>query len=116
MVTGSRASKIRRRRRAKKKEYNHSEEQTVHYQLKRRMQGADDDVEYQPDNNQPAGPIETVEHKHAGENLDNPGDVYEPMSLEFRKALSGSGINVWQQATKKCDAAERYEDPTDDGD
>jgi len=80
------------------------------------MQGADDDVEYQPGNKQPACPIEAVKHKHAGENLDSPGHVYVPMSLEFGKALSGGGINVWQQAGKKGDAAEHYEDPTDDRD
>jgi len=80
------------------------------------MQGTDDDVEYYPDNQQPARPIEAVEHKHSAENLDNPGYVDVPMSLELRKALSGGYINVWQQATKKCDAAKHYEDPTDNRD
>lgn len=80
------------------------------------MQDADDDVEYQPDNQQPACPIEAVEHKHAAENLDNPGDVDEPVSLELGKSLSGGYVNVWQQAGKKCDTAEHYEDPTDDRD
>lgn len=80
------------------------------------MQGTDDDVEYYPDNEQPTRPIEAVEHKHAAENLDNPGYVDVPMSLEFGNALGGACINVRQQASKKCDDAEHYEYPTDDCD
>lgn len=38
------------------------------------------------------------------------------MSPELGNALSSGCVNVRQQARKKCDAAERYEDPTDDGD
>ena len=80
------------------------------------MEGTDDDVEHHPDNQQPARPVETVEHEHAAKNHGQPGDVDVPMSLELGKALSGSCIDVWQQANKKCNAAEHYEYPTDDRD
>ena len=78
------------------------------------MQGTDDEVESHPNNQQPACPIEPVEHKHAAQHHDHPRNVNVPMSLELGNALRGGGINVWQQASKKRDAAEHYEYPTDD--
>lgn len=80
------------------------------------MQDTDDEVKSYPNNEKPACPIEAVEHEHAANNRDNPGDVYDPMCLEVGNALSGGLIKVWQQASKKCDAAKHYEYPTDDRD
>jgi hypothetical protein len=80
------------------------------------VQGTEDDVKSYPNNKKPACPIEAIEHEHAANNRDNPGDVYHPMCLEVDNTLSGCRFNVWQQASKKCDAAEHYEYPTDDCD
>jgi hypothetical protein len=80
------------------------------------VQDTEDDVKSHPNNKKPACPIETVEHTHAANNPENPGQVDHPMCLELGNALSGRRINVWQQASKKSDAAEHYEYPTDDGD
>ncbi len=52
------------------------------------MQGSDDEVKSYPNNKKPAGPIETVEHEHAGNNRGNPGDVYDPMCLEVGNACA----------------------------
>lgn len=83
-------------------------------QLQWRVQGTDDDMKPYPNNNKPARPIEAVEHEHAANNRDYPGEVDHPMCLEIGDAASGVSINVWQQAGEKCDAAERYKYPTDD--
>jgi len=80
------------------------------------MEDTDDDVECQPNHQQPACPIETVEHEHAAKNHDYSGDVDIPMSLELGNALSSGYVYVWQQAGNKGDAAEHYEYPTDDRD
>ena len=80
------------------------------------MQGADDDVKADPNNNQEPCPIEAVEHKNTAKNHEHPGDVDEPVSLELGNALSGGGINGGQQANKKRDDAKSYEYPTDDCD
>lgn len=84
--------------------------------LEGRVKGANDDVESYPNNNQPARPIEAIEHKHAAQNLQNPGDVYVPMRLEIRKAISGGDSTVWQQACKQGDASKHDEYQTDDRD
>jgi len=78
------------------------------------VQDTEDDVIPQPNNKKPACPIEAVEHKHAASNRENPGEMDDPMCPELGSALSVCCINVWQQASKECDAAERYEYPTED--
>src|SRR6266699_4170549 len=42
--------------------------------------------------------------------------MYVPMCVDLGNALSGCGMNVWQQAGKKRDEAEHYAYPTDDRD
>ena len=80
------------------------------------MQDTDDYVECYPNNKKPSRPIEAIEHKDAAKNLDNPGDVYVPMSLELGNTLRGISRTGWQQPIKQCDGAKHYEYPTDDGD
>ena len=76
------------------------------------MQDTDNDVASHPNHKKPARPIEAVEHKHTAKHRENPGDVDGHM---FKRMLDNvlNGINRWQQAGEKCDAAERYEYPTD---
>ena len=80
------------------------------------MQSTNDNVKAHPNNKKPACPTKAVEHKHAANNRDYPGEVDHPMCLEIGNAASGVSIKVWQQASKKSDAAQGYEYPTDDRD
>lgn len=73
-------------------------------------------MESYPNDKKPACPVEAAEDKDAAKNLENPGNVDDPMPFELGNALSCSYITEWQQACKQCDAAERYENPTDDRD
>lgn len=88
----------------------------MHHKLKWRVQGTYDDVGPHPNDNQPAGAIEAVKHKHTAENLKNSRDVDVPMSLELGNSLSRTYIAGWQQADKESEAAKRYEYPTDNRD
>ena len=47
-----------------------------------RVQRSNNYVESQPDNKQPARPILTVQHKHAGDDLGSAGKMDHPMLLE----------------------------------
>ena len=76
------------------------------------MQDTDNDVASHPNDKKPARPIETVEHEYSAKNRENPGDVDGRI---FERMLGNvpKGINRWQQAGEKCNAAERYEYSTD---
>ena len=48
------------------------------------MKGADDDVEGDPGDKEPAGPVATVEHEDAGDDLQKTGEMNVPVALEVR--------------------------------
>ena len=52
-----------------------------------RVQRSNNYVESQPDNKQPARPILTVQHKHAGDDLGSAGKMDHPMLLEVGNQL-----------------------------
>jgi len=52
-----------------------------------RVQRSNNYVESQPDNKQPARPILTVQHKHAGDDLRTAGKMDHPMLLEVGNQL-----------------------------
>ena len=48
------------------------------------MKGADDDVEGDPGDEEPAGPVAAVEHEDAGDDLQNAREMNVPVALEVR--------------------------------
>lgn len=48
------------------------------------MQGADDDVEGDPGDEEPAGPVAAVEHEDAGDDLKETREMDVPVALEVR--------------------------------
>ena len=81
-----------------------------------RVQRSDNYVESQPNDQQPARPILTVQHKHSGDDLGNPGKMDHPMFLEVGNQLSAVQVEERPQASHQCNSAEDYQQPTDDGD
>lgn len=80
------------------------------------MQGTNDHVESQPNDDQPTCPIAAVQHKDAGDNLGSPGKMDHPMFLEVGNPLSSAHMSDWQQPCDQCNGAEDYEQPADYGD
>jgi len=50
------------------------------------VEGADDDVEGDPGDEEPAGPVPTVEHEDACDDLQNAGEVNVPVTREIATA------------------------------
>ena len=48
------------------------------------MKGADDDVEGDPGDEEPAGPVATVEHEDARDDLQKTREMNVPVALEVR--------------------------------
>ena len=48
------------------------------------MERADDDVEGDPGDEEPAGPVAAVEHEDAGDDLQETGEMNIPMALQVR--------------------------------
>ena len=71
------------------------------------MEGADDDVEGDPRNQEPAGPVATVEHEDAGDDLQNACEMDVPVA---------SKIITAHHTAQKRDGAEYNKEPTDDRD
>lgn len=70
------------------------------------MKRANDDVKCDPDDEQPARPVATVEHKNAGDDLQEAREMNVPVACE----ISG------HQPTNQRDGAEDNEEPTNDRD
>jgi len=49
------------------------------------MKSADDDVEGDPGDEEPAGPVAAVEHEDARNNLEKPREMDVPVALEVRR-------------------------------
>ena len=47
------------------------------------MEGADDDVEGDPGDEEPAGPVAAVEHEDAGDDLQNAGEMNVPVAYQI---------------------------------
>jgi len=109
-------SKISRRVLPKQEEQTNQKKYGMRYQVYRRMQRAHDDVERQPNDEQPTRPILAVQHKDAGDNLGAAGKMDHPMFLELVCQLSAVHVHDGPQACHQRNRAEDYEQPTDDGD
>src|SRR5438093_11252578 len=93
----------------------------MYEQLQRGVQRTENDMISHPNDKKPACPIEAVEHERSAKNCENPRDPDKAkfngtLCDELGQTLRGGFIHQWQQASKKCDAAEGYEYPTDDRD
>ena len=71
------------------------------------MKGADDDVEGDPSDEEPAGPVAAVEHEDAGDDLENAREMDVPVAFE---------ISAAHHTAEKGYGAEDNEKPTDDRD
>ena len=71
------------------------------------MKGADDDVEGDPGDEEPAGPVAAVKHEDAGDDLQNPRKLDVPVALE---------IPATHYTAEQRHSAEYNEKPTDDCD
>jgi hypothetical protein len=77
------------------------------------MKSADNNMKRDPNNEQPARPVVTAKHKHTRDDLQDAGEVDHPMALQFCDALCKSDFTKRQQPVEKSNAAENYEEPTD---
>ena len=78
------------------------------------MKSADNNVKCDPNNQQPPRPVVTAKHKHARYDLQDARQVDHPVALQLRDALCNCDFTVRQQPGEESDAAEDYEEPTDD--
>jgi hypothetical protein len=61
-------------------EENNGKDCDVHQQHAYRMQGADDEVEGDPGDEEPAGPVAATEHEEAGDDLQETREVNVPVA------------------------------------
>ena len=80
------------------------------------MERADDDMKQDPYDYETARPVATVKHEHAADDLKDAREVNHPMSLQVYNELRPRHSHVRPQSTDESDAAEDYEEPTDDRD
>ena len=83
----------------------------MHDQLRPCMKGAEDDVERDPSEEQPARPVVTTEHKHSAENGEQP-HAGAPDNFVWKWMQS---LELGEVVCKSNDAG-CYEYPTDDSD
>jgi hypothetical protein len=74
------------------------------------VKGAEDDVICDPNEQKPARPVVTVEHKHSTKNREKPQETY-PQNVIFKRTPLELGDMVC-----KSDDAGGYEYARDDGD
>jgi hypothetical protein len=110
-VSVSRGSKIRRRLWAKEKICDHREQQSVCYYLGQRMKGAEDDVVYHPNKQEPARPIAAPEHKHSAKNREEAHEA-NPDHIVLKRTACLELCGVVCQS----DDTNSHEQPTDDRD
>jgi hypothetical protein len=78
------------------------------------VKSADNNVKCDPNNQQPPRPVVTAKHKHAGNDLQDACEVDHPMALQLCDALCESDFTERQHPVEESDAAEEYEEPTND--
>src|SRR5258706_9489905 len=105
------APKISRGLWAKENICNNREQQTVHDQLRQRVKRAEDDVECDPSEEQPARPVVATEHKHSAKNSEQPYGG-GPENLIWKRM---QGLELGDMVCKSNDAG-CYEYASDDGD
>ena len=68
---------------AEKEEKDYREDGDVHQQEDPRVEGADDDVENYPGDEEPAGPVAAVEHEDASDDLQNACEMDVPVASKI---------------------------------
>lgn len=78
----------------------------MHSQCHYSVQRTDNEMEGNPRDEKPARPVAAVKHKHSSDDLEDAGEMNVPVTF-----------NITERCTaEQGDAAEDYEEPTDDCD